>query len=228
MRHGLFFLSLPLLTILVSPLCYSNPPINLSTQQKVWVQFNQTGAYAQTVKQECAAAEHYLQHRIALNNASLHRQQLAIVMAVNNTALNHYPTLLETHFSDHPNAVMEAEAQGNEPAITPVKKLYDTARQNKVNVFFISNRRSQQRSSTLANLNRVGYTEQQGLYLLPQNSSDQAFKSFATSQRAQITKQHNRIVLNISANQEGLEGGYADKTILLPSYHNRIISTQIK
>ena len=216
MRTPITVLFTALLTLSLSTYCAG--PVHLNVAQKLWVQFNESGAYKKTLAADSRIATDYLQQRID-NNTILHApHQLAIVIAVNNVALNHYPSLLETQFTEDPQATLAAESQGIEPANGPIKKLYDYAIRNHVNVFVISSRHTEQRPSTLANLDRAGYKAITASFLLPQNQPLSEFKAFATAKRKQITQSGNDIVLNISASKAGLDGGYADRTVLLPRY----------
>ncbi|WP_020495531.1 HAD family acid phosphatase [Sciscionella marina] len=103
------------------------------------------------------------------------------------------------------------------PAIEPVQRLVEAAKDRGFGVFFITGRPEPLREATRNNLRAVGYPVD-GLVLhpLPSAESLQMFKQHA---REDLEHRGYTIVANIGNSAGDLAGDHAERTVKLPDYH---------
>jgi len=107
-------------------------------------------------------------------------------------------------------------AEGNAPAITAVGKIYRTARQSNVTVFFISGRKVSDRPGTEKNLAAVGMSDYQQLLCKP-NGSILDTRSFKTQMRQNLEAEGWTLIANVGDQDSDLSGGAAERTFKLPN-----------
>ena len=103
------------------------------------------------------------------------------------------------------------------PAIEPVHDLYIWARNQGIVVFFVSGRSERFRAATERNLKKAGYLGWSGLFLKPRASKFSNAAEFKIDVRRKLVEQGHVIVLNLGDQPSDLEGGYAERTFLLPN-----------
>jgi acid phosphatase len=139
--------------------------------------------------------------------------QPAIVLDIDETSLSNYDGLNATNFSSLGTAGPAVLGTGT--AIAPTLDLYRDARAKGVAVFFVTGRPDVIRSTTEANLTRVGYDRGwDGLFLKPGDAETRAFKS---STRAELERRGFDIVVNLGDQESDLDGGHAERAFKLPN-----------
>jgi predicted secreted acid phosphatase len=139
-----------------------------------------------------------------------------MVLDIDETALSNWIYEDELDFGYSTPTWKEWVERVDATAIAPTLELYRYARDNGLEVFFITGRRENERKATEQNLVEAGYADWEGLTLKPDEyrGATTAYKSGA---RQQIVAQGYRIVLNVGDQKSDLEGGHADRTFLLPN-----------
>jgi predicted secreted acid phosphatase len=109
------------------------------------------------------------------------------------------------------------EISAQATALKPTLALYEFARTNGVEVFFITGRRegADLRFATERNLEKQGYTVWNKLMMRPADSHGSP-SVFKTAARAEVAKDFT-IILNLGDQQSDLDGGNADKAFKLPN-----------
>ncbi len=110
-------------------------------------------------------------------------------------------------------------------AIKSTLALYRTAMAQGVAVFFVTGRRDAgaERSNTVLNLKKVGYTGYKALYLRPQGTAGGASVSeYKSTTRAAIEADGYHIIANVGDQPSDLAGGHADRGFLMPNPAYRI------
>jgi acid phosphatase len=106
--------------------------------------------------------------------------------------------------------------------IAPMLATYQAARAAGVTVFFITGRREQRRVGTERNLREAGYTEWGELVLRPATGPSTPAADYKAPQRARIEAMGYTIIANMGDQQSDLDGGYAERTFLVPNPYYRI------
>jgi predicted secreted acid phosphatase len=137
----------------------------------------------------------------------------AIVLDVDDTSLSNYACLKAVDFDRAAADCVSADL----PAIAQTRRLYRYARRHHVTVFFVTGRRANARSATLANLRRAGYTGRLRLKLRPNRERAGTHDGWKARTRRAITRRGYRIVVNLGDQRSDLDGGHALRAIKLPN-----------
>ena len=214
----------------LAPSVSADPPKfeNLSLIKKKLRQYVASGTYERDIAAVVREAETYLSARVAKSDAEA-KGKLAIVLDLDDTALSTWASLSANDFGfikdgscnlpRGPCGWPAFQALGEAPAIEPVLKLSQKARQLGIAVFFITGRRETYRDSTTRNLRTVGYADWTGLIL--NDSTTRAhhapMEAFKAPARRKLVEQGYVIVLNMGDQESDLAGGYAERTFKLPN-----------
>lgn len=161
----------------------------------------------------------------------------AVVFDIDETALSNLPAMVVNNFEyskDTPCPVNDAgrpvkapcgaiawDQSLAAPALKPTLDLYRTARAHGVAVFFITGRDESERTWTLENLKRVGYSEITGL-IMSAPPKPAWVGQFKTAARQSIEAQGYRILLSTGDQVSDVYGGHTDRIILYPNPFYRL------
>jgi acid phosphatase len=106
--------------------------------------------------------------------------------------------------------------------IQPTMDAFTTAKDRGAAIFFITGRGESQRAATERNLQAVGYTGYTQLIMEPHGARYVSAADFKAPQRAQIEQQGYTIIANIGDQPSDLDGGFSERTYLLPNPFYRI------
>lgn len=172
--------------------------------------YESSGAYLRNHEQLLEAATFYVRAVVRRYTNP------AIVFDVDETTLSNFDFLQQNGFCLDIAALGDYWDENTLPALQPSLALYNVARDNGVTVFFITGRREADRAVTEANLAAAGYDDYESLYLKPDefNGTTVEYKS---SSREEITNMGFQIMLNVGDQFSDLDGGFADRTLLVPN-----------
>lgn len=157
----------------------------------------------------------------------------AVVFDIDETALSNWEAIKANDFgrvidgpcNDLPQGPCGWRAwdlRAQSTVIPPTMDIYNTARDRGAAVFFITGRDETQRAATEQNLQAVGYTGYTQLIMEPPGSHYVSAADFKAPQRGQIEQQGYTIIANIGDQPSDLDGGFAQRTYLLPNPFYRI------
>jgi hypothetical protein len=106
--------------------------------------------------------------------------------------------------------------------ISPTMDVYNTAKDRGAAIFFITGRPESQRAATERNLADVGYAGYTRLIMEPDGTHHDSAADFKAPQRQEIEQEGYTIVANMGDQPSDLEGGFAERTFLLPNPFYRI------
>jgi predicted secreted acid phosphatase len=172
-----------------------------------------TGDYNRALVHQLTLARDYLDLRVNLNKRRGVHKKLAIVAAIDNTALAHEPRLKKLFV--HPPMRYIELWPSDEPVIWAFRAFYDYAVAQGIQVFFVTSRLESERENITHNLQREGYVGWQALMMRPTASTISVAEQ-KTRDREKIEKQGYSIVLNISSKLDDLQGEHSSKVVLLP------------
>lgn len=195
---------------------YAQEPTNLEVVKQELLTYHDSGAYKQDISAVTEEAKSYLIKRIRENKASKNPKKLAMVLDIDETSLSNYNNMVEMNFGGSLPQIDSAIMEAQDPAIVPTLNLYRLAKDQGVAVFFVTGRldTEESRKQTIANLEKVGYKNWDGLYFKQKGEKTVEYKSGA---RKKIEDQGYEIVVNMGDQQSDLDGGYADKGFKLPN-----------
>ena len=145
-------------------------------------------------------------------DAAADAERPALVLDIDETALSNYEWMVDVDFlRGSPMLADLFAAHANEadsPPIEPVLDLYEEARDNGIDVFFITGRREPLRDVTEANLRNAGYDDFADVYFAPTDYDEPSIVPFKSGVRADIEEQGYTIVANVGDQDSDLEGGH--------------------
>lgn len=216
-----------LLVIFILSAC-ATPPArpNLGEFKQELITYKESGRYHAEIESVIAAARNDLTGRIASD------RKLAIVLDIDETALSNWTALKANDFGfirhggcNLPHGPCGLGAwieKADAPAIAPMLTFFQWIRRQRVAIFFISARPERYQTATELNLHAAGYNGWTGLYLKPDHGRRTSAAVYKTGIRRELAAKGYTIILNIGDQPSDLEGGYSDRTFLLPNPFYRI------
>jgi acid phosphatase len=170
----------------------------------------ESGAYDRGIAAVVAQAGTWLEQRVKQGGG-----RLTIVIDVDETLLSNWPVMQRQDFGYVP-AVWDAwVAEGNAPAIGPVRELYRTARRLGLDVIILTGRPERDRPGTELNLRRIGCGEYAAL-ICKADGSKETTGVFKLAQRRRLVAEGRVIIANIGDQDSDFLGGVAEKDFKLP------------
>ena len=157
----------------------------------------------------------------------------AVVFDIDETALSNWEAIKANDFGRVIDGPCEQLPQGpcgwqawdllaQSTVIQPTMDIFTTARDRGAAIFFITGRPESQRAATERNLQAVGYTGYTRLIMEPTGAHYVSAADFKAPQRAAIEQQGYTIIANVGDQPSDLDGGFAERTYLLPNPFYRI------
>jgi acid phosphatase len=157
----------------------------------------------------------------------------AVVFDIDETALSNWDAIRADDFGriiDGPCAQLSKgpcgwkawDLRSQSAVIPPTMDVFDAARRNDAAIFFITGRPESQRAATARNLESTGYTGYADLIMEPVGVHYDSAADFKAPQRAHIEEQGYTIIANIGDQPSDLDGGFSERTYLLPNPFYRI------
>ena len=188
-------------------------PRNLDLAKAEIRAYVKSGEYQRDIAAVAAKADAWLVERAARRAVG---ERLAVVFDLDETLISNWPEIESLGFG-YTVAAWEAwVAEGNAPAIEPVREVYRTARRLGLEVIFVTGRREDQRAGTEKNIRAIGCGDFAALIMRP-DAAKGTSADFKTAERARLTAQGYTIVANLGDQESDLAGGHAERTFKLPS-----------
>jgi len=187
-------------------------PANIEFSKRELRQYVASGQYMKEILMVATEAKAWIEQRAA------HRvpgERLALVMDLDETLLFNWPEIQAADFAYDPvrwNAWVESAAA--HPG-EPVREIYEVARNDAVEIFFITGRRERYRDATAKNLQRIQCSDSATLICRPADSQGTA-AAFKTAARKQLVQEGHVIIANVGDQLSDLSGGFAERTFKLP------------
>jgi predicted secreted acid phosphatase len=212
--YSFYFLLLLISTLFLWHKVSHAHPAQIQSEAELKIYY-ESGKYFKEIELKLAEVKQYLSKQSPL----FRYNPRAIIFDIDETALSNYQTLKHLSFSHHPQALTSAFLQANSEAIPNVLELYQFALENKIAVFFISERPDspEMKTATTENLHKAGFTTWQELVLKPINNENIDIKTFKSQARRKIAMQGYDILANIGDQDIDLQGGFAEVKVKLPN-----------
>jgi acid phosphatase len=157
----------------------------------------------------------------------------AVVFDIDETALSNWEAIKANDFGrviDGPCVRLPQgpcgwrawDLRAQSTVIQPTMDIYTAARDRGAAIFFITGRDETQRAATERNLQAVGYTGYTQLIMEPPGAHFVSAADFKAPQRAHIEQQGYTIIANVGDQPSDLDGGFSERTYLLPDPFYRI------
>ncbi len=157
----------------------------------------------------------------------------AVVFDIDETALSNWEAIKANDFGrvfdgpcdrlpEGPCGWRAWDLRAQSTVIQPTMDIFTAAGDHGAAVFFITGRDDTQRSATERNLQAVGYTGYTKLIMEPPGAHYVSAADFKAPQRAQIEQQGYTIIANVGDQPSDLDGGFSERTYLLPDPFYRI------
>lgn len=150
-------------------------------------------------------------------------KNVAIVLDIDETSLNHYQALKAYNFPQDDNHKVWDESIFATTG-TPIQATLDFYKfclAKELKIFFVSARVADSINATKTALNNAGYTEYEDVFVFPEeitNYNPEQFINFKAERRAYIESLGYKILLSVGDQPSDLIGGYAQYTFQLPNY----------
>src|SRR4029078_11055142 len=157
----------------------------------------------------------------------------AVVFDIDETALSNWEAIKANDFGrvyngrcdrlpKGPCGLQAWDLMAQSTVIPPTMDVYNAAKDRGAASFFITGRSETQREATERNLAAVGYTGYARLIMEPAGAHSVSAADFKAPQRQAIEQEGYTIVANMGDQPSDLEGGFAERTFLLPNPFYRI------
>ncbi len=167
-----------------------------------------------------------------INDRALQVNRPAVVFDIDETSLSNYEALTADDFGriisgpcnlpQGPCGLENWDQLARSTVIPPTMDVFNTAKDRGVAVFFITGRPDSQRAATERNLADVGYTGYTRLIMEPADAHFVSAADFKAPQRQAITSEGYTVIANMGDQPSDLDGGFAERTFLLPNPFYRI------
>jgi acid phosphatase len=204
-------------------------PPNLGQLDLELKSYHSSGAYDRDVTDVLEKASNYVQQRASINKSKSEekRERFALVLDIDETSLSNWPEMIANDFgfikgggcpltNNQPCGFDAWIGLHMAPAIRPTLNLFNAAKADGVEIFFISSRPEEQREATVENLEGVGYRGWKKLILKPRNDSSPV-QAFKTAGRRKIEEDGYKIIANVGDQLSDLCGGHAEKAFKVPN-----------
>lgn len=199
---------------LISCATPSREPANLSDLKNEVSEYAESGVYQDDVALSVASAESFLSKRAATGES-----KLAVIFDIDETVLSNLPHMKKTDWGYQPLVWSKWVARAEAPAIEPVRKVYRTAVDLNLAVFFLTGRTEDERAATARNLQAQGMGTYEKLILRP-NKSDAPYEkavAFKSRVRKNLSSEGYTIIASFGDQASDLEGGYSERTFKIPN-----------
>lgn len=205
------------------------PPFGLHTKKAsashlklvdILINYHNTKMYLEDIRAIGKQAVSYLTQ---LPDADQANENQVIVLDIDETSLHNSWELINPQNNFDQNAWDEWVNEAKAKPVKPTLDIYNIARKKGFKVFFISGRHPDQKTATENNLRKIGYEEWEETIFEPRSSDNPSLlvfpeaASFKTAARWSIVQRGYKIVLNVGDQLSDINGGFSDKTFLLPN-----------
>ncbi len=202
-------------------------PANVGDAKDRATAYHNSGAYTRDLATVAAEASDLLRVRLP------QVKRPAVVFDIDETALSNWEVIRADDFGRIIGGPCTALPEGacgwaawdllaRSRVIEPTLGLFRQARAENAAVFFITGRPESQRAATERNLHMTGYDGYTRLVMVPNGQHFAAAAAFKTPVRAGIEREGYTIVANVGDQPSDLEGGYSERSFLLPNPFYRI------
>jgi predicted secreted acid phosphatase len=139
----------------------------------------------------------------------------AMVLDIDETSLSNRESLEGDRYCLNQEHIYAFMREAKAIAIQPTLELFRFARDNGVDVFFVTGRGEAYREVTLLNLERAGYTGFAGLWLRPDDSKEGV--NYKEKARKEIEESGYKIILSVGDQLGDLVGEHSRYTLLVPN-----------
>lgn len=192
-------------------------PENLGKLRIQIEKYHDSGDYEREISKILLNTEKLMDQKVAMNLHRLHPKKLAIVLDIDETSLSYYSKMVQRQFSATQTQLHQEIHAANSPAIAPTLSLYNHAIKQHIAVFFVTGRKEEEKTPTLLNLKRAGYSHWAGIYFKPNNYNKASAIPYKSSARAAIINKGYTIIANIGDQYSDLKGGNAESKTKLPN-----------
>ena len=213
-----------------APAALAEPPVqpaNIGDLKNEAIGYYDSGAYLTDLQLAAAPAIAWI------TEEAPRVEQPAVVFDIDETALSNWEAIEANDFGRVIDGPCTAPPQGpcgwrawdlraEATVIAPTMDVFTTARAGGAAIFFITGRDESQRAATERNLSAVGYTGYAELLMEPVGTHYASAADFKAPQRADIEAQGYTIIANVGDQPSDLDGGFAERTYLLPNPFYRI------
>jgi predicted secreted acid phosphatase len=202
-------------------------PANVGDLKFEAIRYYDSGAYLTDLQLAAAPAVAWI------NEQAPRVDRPAVVFDIDETALSNWEAIKANDFGrviDGPCNVLPQgpcgwrawDLRAQSTVIPPTMGIFAAARDRGAAIFFITGRDEAQRAATERNLHDVGYLGYTQLIMEPPGAHYVSAADFKAPRRAQIEQQGYTIIANVGDQPSDLDGGFSQRTFLLPNPFYRI------
>jgi predicted secreted acid phosphatase len=193
----------------------AEPSLNLSEAKERVREYHDSGAYHDDVEQVAAWAIAWIEARADRRTAD---ERLVVVMDVDETVLSNYPNMDEQDFGYVPAEWVKWVERSAAPAIEPMKRVFETARQHDIAVIFLTGRTEpEEAEGTIKNLRQVGLGDYERIIFKGPTDTAPTAAERKRLRRRQLEEEGWTIIASLGDQGSDLAGGHAERIFKLPN-----------
>ena len=202
-------------------------PANIGDLKFAAIDYYNSGAYLTDLQLAAAPAISWI------NDEAPRVDRPAVVFDIDETSLSNWEAIKANDFGrvidgpctklpEGPCGWQAWDLRAQSTVIQPTMEIFTAATDRGATIFFITGRPESQRVATERNLQAVGYTGYAYLFMEPNGSHYVSAADFKAPQRADIEQRGYTIIANVGDQPSDLDGGFSERTYLLPNPFYRI------
>ena len=192
-------------------------PTNLSVLKNEIKAYHDSGLYEKELAKVILQAQVYILHQAEINAQHHHAKKLAVVLDIDETSLSNYDKMVKRDFHGTREQFHQETLAANAAVISPMLSLYNKARKQGIEIFFVTGRQRSELAATKTNLLGAGYKDWAGLYLRPDNYNQSSIIPFKSQARKAIEEKGYTIIASIGDQYSDIKGGYFQRGFKLPN-----------
>lgn len=196
-------------------------PRNISLLKQEIRTYVESGEYLRGIAEVAAEADAWIEERARAGQkkragGEAGNERLAVIIDLDETLLYNADHMLAQDFGYVRSVWDEWVFKAAAPAIEPVRKLYQTARELDVAVVFVTGRRERYREPTERNLRAIGCGDYERLICKPDDGRGTS-AAFKLGARQSLAAEGFVIIANVGDQHSDLAGGGAERSFKLPN-----------
>ncbi len=193
----------------------ANEPLNLSVAKTAVRAYHDEGDYHRDISQVADWAIAWIEQRAAQRTPD---ERLVVLMDVDETVLSNYPQMDEQDFGYVPSVWVDWVDRAAAPAIEPMKRVFEVARQHDMAVIFLTGRAEPDETvGTIKNLKEVGMGDYERIIFKGPTDTAPTAAERKLLRRIQLKEEGWTIIASLGDQGSDLAGGHAERIFKLPN-----------
>lgn len=203
------------ITLAMTAASRAEPLLNLSDAKTTVRAYHDDGYYHRDIAQVADWAIAWIERRAGQRTPD---ERLVVLMDVDETVLSNYPHMDEQDFGYVPAEWVKWVERSAAPAIEPMKRVFEAARQHDIAVIFLTGRTEpEEAAGTIKNLKQEGMGDYERIIFKGPTDTAPTAAERKRLRRMQLENEGWTIIASLGDQGSDLAGGHAERIFKLPN-----------